>query len=426
MGIIEVNMPSQSVYLLKYWRYNTSTSTWELNSTKNDDAANITYASGATDFTSSTWKPWANTTSSCYLIGKPEAGVLPISANRGTSNSYYSWDVTNMSVTSAGVLSSTTLTPASVYLKQAWEFSYIGEGQSFIIPATGTYTIECWGGGDANGGAAGGGYVSGDIELEEDMMLYIYVGQTLQVSTSYSFNGGGPSVSHSGVTGYTGSGATDVRTTMHSEANGWGGTISMRSRIIVAGGSGKATGGITSNSASAGGLIGYQGRQSGYDSYCGRGGGQTSGGAVPSKYFDAISNGTAGSFGYGGSGGISQNAAGGCGGGGGWYGGSGASGASSGCFAGSGGSSFISGHPYCNGINSSGTHQGAGNPSKVLYQGTGSEHTVTFTNTLMIDGGGYKWTGATQGELQQMPNPDGGYYSSGVGHSGNGYCRITK
>lgn len=47
-----------------------------------------------------------------------------------------------------------------------------------------------------------------------------------------------------------------------------------------------------------------------------------------------------------------------------------------------------------------------------------------FTDTVMIDGAGYSWTN-TKGALEQMPNPNGGYYVSGVGHSGNGYARIT-
>ena len=42
----------------------------------------------------------------------------------------------------------------------------------------------------------------------------------------------------------------------------------------------------------------------------------------------------------------------------------------------------------------------------------------------MIDGAGYSWTN-TKGSLQAMPNPSGGNYASGVGHSGNGYARIT-
>ena len=42
----------------------------------------------------------------------------------------------------------------------------------------------------------------------------------------------------------------------------------------------------------------------------------------------------------------------------------------------------------------------------------------------MIDGQGYKWTN-TKGSRQQIPNPTGGNYASGVGHSGNGYAKIT-
>ena len=42
----------------------------------------------------------------------------------------------------------------------------------------------------------------------------------------------------------------------------------------------------------------------------------------------------------------------------------------------------------------------------------------------MVDGQGYAWTN-TKGSLQQMPNPAGGYYNLGAGHSGNGFARIT-
>ena len=76
-------------------------------------------------------------------------------------------------------------------------------------------------------------------------------------------------------------------------------------------------------------------------------------------------------------------------------------------------------------MNSSGTHQGASNQSKVLFDGTGDEHTITFTNTLMIDGAGYKWTSSSAGSLEQMPNPQGGYYGLRGGHSGHGFARIT-
>ena len=42
----------------------------------------------------------------------------------------------------------------------------------------------------------------------------------------------------------------------------------------------------------------------------------------------------------------------------------------------------------------------------------------------MIDGAGYSWTNEI-GSQEAMPNPLGGYYALGVGHSGNGYVRIT-
>lgn len=47
-----------------------------------------------------------------------------------------------------------------------------------------------------------------------------------------------------------------------------------------------------------------------------------------------------------------------------------------------------------------------------------------FTNTVMIDGLGYSWTN-TKGTQQQMPNPSGGTYATGKGHSGNGYAKIS-
>lgn len=114
------------------------------------------------------------------------------------------------------------------------------------------------------------------------------------------------------------------------------------------------------------------------------------------------------------------------GGGGGYYGGSGASGLSSGVWPGGGGSSYISGHTGCVAITSenstipkSGCLTGTTDDScSIHYSGK------TFTNTAMIDGAGYSWTN-TKGSLDLMPNPNGGYYESGLGHIGNGYARIT-
>ena len=43
----------------------------------------------------------------------------------------------------------------------------------------------------------------------------------------------------------------------------------------------------------------------------------------------------------------------------------------------------------------------------------------------MIDGQGFSWT-SVKGNTEQMPNPNGGYYTTGTGNSGNGYARITN
>jgi len=385
----------------------------------------------STIFTSSTDTPY-NTGSVLYYVAKPTNAAIAFSTTEDAN--HYSWSVSGASTTvsTANAYKTFTITApdlSSYYNKKVWEFSYSGAGKQWKAPFAGTFRLECWGAGNSAGytayGCGGGGYVAGNLSLDLNMDLYVFVGQTtFDPATSYAFNGGGYSTCLYGSSGPSGCGATDIRTTYNSN---WRDAASLRSRIIVAGGAG-AGGELRSNSGSAGGLDGYQGRHTSgvnYDAQSGQGGHQTSGGAVPAWYGGASTNGTKGEFGYGGIGGKSGGSGGGSGGGGGWYGASGACGAYSGSFAGGGGSSFISGHPYCNGINSSGTHQGEGKSSKVLYNGTGNEHTITLTDWLMIDGGGYKWTGKNHGSQQQMPNPNGGYYSLGTGHSGNGFARIT-
>ncbi len=47
-----------------------------------------------------------------------------------------------------------------------------------------------------------------------------------------------------------------------------------------------------------------------------------------------------------------------------------------------------------------------------------------FTDTKMIDGAGYLWT-HVKGDQEEMPNPTGELNAIGVGHSGNGYAKIT-
>lgn len=97
--------------------------------------------------------------------------------------------------------------------------------------------------------------------------------------------------------------------------------------------------------------------------------------------------------------------------GGGYYGGGGTKWHSQG----GGGSSFISGHNGCDAITAEGTHTGQSIHYSNLY----------FTNTIMIDGGGYEWTNTKQA-LRQMPSKvEGEYYESSYGNAGDGFARIT-
>ena len=302
------------------------------------------------------------------------------------------------------------------------------------------------------------GYVAGYLRINRNTSLYLYIGQAGQKQDA-SWNGGGaglPTCNKGYGTG--GGGSTDLRI-----INGvWSAPTSLRSRILAAGGGGGAsyyayTGypwpRVIGNGGNGGGINGYDGQyyypdgkvdgwtseRYGYsyiNMYYGRGGNQIAGGASTggkTGYYEGISD--AGEFGLGGnaSEGEAPNGSqlcGAAGGGAGWYGG--ASSVRTGWGAG-GGSSYISGHTGSVGVTSTsdsspksgcttGTTNNACSLTPYINPATGTSY--TFTNTLMIDGAGYKWTNTKQG-LQQMPNPNGGYYASGVGHSGNGAARIT-
>jgi len=286
--------------------------------------------------------------------------------------------------------------------------------QIFTVPLNTTYKIECWGasGGDANIGYGCGGYVSGDISLTKNQVLYVYIGQRGndidQYSSTYMFNGGGyANIVVATYCGACGGGATDIRTT-----NGdWDNPSSLDSRIIIAGGGGGVElADATVFSSCAGGLEGYDGRvendpYGAYNASQGKGATQIAGGASPTIYDGGkqnIQNGTAGTLGKGGLGGKNYpgtNRGGGGGGGGGLYGGSGASGAYGAIWNGGGGSSYISGHPGC------------------------TAKTQTFINTIMIDGAGYQWT-STKGAQVGIPTTANQSIREN-GHIGDGYCIIT-
>jgi len=324
--------------------------------------------------------------------------------------------------------------PVLTYAGASKNFTYTGNHQEFTAYAGCQYRVELWGAQGSTYLTALGGYgsyVRGELTADSitsgKMSLYVYVGQQPNsCGATVAFNGGGETSMCSTPTSFGGKGGsgTDIRTT----SGAWNAENSLRSRIIVAAGGGGAgywnsggsgcsprAGTWTPNSpgAHAGGLSGYNGYNNHYPatSYTTTGGNQTQGGT--SGYSGSEYN---GSFGVGGK---SET-----GGGGGWYGGGGARH----CLPGaSSGSSYISGHTGCVAVTSlsdttprSGCTTGTTNNACSL-----SPTGLSFTDTMMIDGAGYSWTNV-KGSLQPMPNPSGGYYASGTGHTGHGAARITR
>ena len=262
---------------------------------------------------------------------------------------------------------------SAAYEQTVYTFNYTGNVQNVTLKK-GRYLFECYGaqGGDTGGGK--GGYSKGALYIQNDMTLYIYVGQKGRNAQPYSnsqggWNGGGSGGSNTdGLSSSSGGGASDIRLVNGS----WSDTASLKSRLIVAGGggggnsyradiSGGAGGGVSGGIASKFGLTVY-------------GGTQTSGGT----------GNTNGGFGYGGSGcdSIYGSRITGGGGGGGYYGGGGGIAYSNDvantyrCSGGAGGSSFISGHIGCNAIDLNGNPTGQPVHSSGLF----------FTQTEMQQG----------------------------------------
>ena len=310
---------------------------------------------------------------------------------------------------------------------------------TYKAPYNGSYKIELWG---AQGGGTSalpggyGSYTSGNINLNVDEELYIYVGENYNGrKNSISFNGGGKgtySTSESTVN-YNGGGATDVRYfgtyTPTEDDLAWDSTIGLNSRIMVAaGGGGYSSWGTGNKGGNAGGLTGYEGNRIGSIT-ASMGGTQTSGGAGADNKTAVPYAGTFGTGGYSNTYSTSYIYV--AGGGGGYYGGG-----SGGSIAGSvgsaaGGSSYISGHTGSVAITSSSNRTPRNDSSNSACTTGTSDNFCSihysnkkFTDTVMIDGSGYSWTN-TKGSLQQMPTINGGLHESGIGNSGNGSAKIT-
>ena len=204
--------------------------------------------------------------------------------------------------------------------KQYLEYDFKGKVQHFYAPYTGKYIFEVWGAQGfvfpENLKGSYGGFVSGEVNLKEGELVYIYTGGAGD-AVGKGFNGGGSSYQSN----QYGGGASDIRI----------GGISPGNRILVAGGGGASThkdyfGGR------GGGLTAERGQSSlgATASFFGGPGTQlSSSGYVPGTF---------------GSGAVSYKGGGhplSAGGGGGWYGGGGSVSSVNNYNGGGGGSSYI-------------------------------------------------------------------------------------
>ena len=209
-------------------------------------------------------------------------------------------------------------------------FDYTGSVQTFNACAGRTYKLEVWGAEGTSQKESGGGidntlhrgglggYARGNISLQTDTLLYVYVGGQ---SSNYSggWNGGG----QGGTNRPPGGGGTDISAQGTANSSTWNESKHLYSRIIVAGG---GAGNYRSGENYEGNGGGYLG---GDNNTYGKGGQQTSG--SKQNGHSCVTGAMFGIFGVGGYFATNCTV---CGGGGGWYGGGSGNG-------GGGGSGYI-------------------------------------------------------------------------------------
>lgn len=249
-------------------------------------------------------------------------------------------------------------------------YAYTGAKQTVTLKP-GRYKLECWGaqGGYRSSSSYGGlgGYSVGEISLEKQTTLYVYVGGSGNTGkTSGGFNGGGARATYNG-----GGGATDIRV----------GTDSLYARVIVAGGGG-SDGATNRNGMYGGGETGGTATQN-YGSG-GGGGTQTAGGTG--------GNSNSGTFGQGGEGKAASSGYAGAGGGG-WYG---------------GGGSYPDG--------SGDDDRGGGGGSGFVWTGQNAP------SGYLLGSAYYLTNASTKAGNTSFTAPGG---AAETGHSGDGYARIT-
>ena len=236
------------------------------------------------------------------------------------TKSNYSFGGWSLSDTSLSITNNVlTMGTSDVTVSALWigvsEYNTIGNVQTFVVPANGTYKLEVWGaqGGNSNFNSGGkGGYAIGYKTFTAGENLYIYVGQAGGNSSGYNvagaggYNGGGAGRASSLKSVGGGGGATDIRYggTAYSNriivAGGGGGAFSHRSggnRLNGGDGGGTSGTGPNAGTQSSGNAIGIGG--SAGDQCGGGGGGYYGGGAAQelaggggSGYIGGVSNGS--------------------------------------------------------------------------------------------------------------------------------------
>ena len=401
-------------------------------------------------------KPYLGDNATYYFYTKPNTSTT---FNSNPSDANHWLEAVNITLAAGEYTTDANIKTVQDYRKNwtyqtaVYLYRYTGGVQTHTVPESGYAVMECWG---ANGGASPvtdttngtrgiGGYTKGTISVSANQKFYVYVGGTgtnknsaIGTTNAGGWNGGGISSANgqSGTTGGGGGGSTDIRLALaHATTTTvWNNIASLRSRIMVAGGGG-GCGNATMTGGCGGGLIGGTGTA--YNTSYGSknsvslGGTQTESRRNAEPTFDENIWHGKGGFGYASQTAnpcgtnITHNVNGvnywGSGGGGGWYGGQKGGGS-----GGAGGSSFISGHPGCNAVNTStGAHLGASTTT------TYNNVSYVFTNTLMLDGEGVSWTSANQVREYQnwtypgVVTPAGTKVSLPAKYDQNGYCRIT-
>ena len=273
-----------------------------------------------------------------------------------------------------------------------------GRYQVFNAPSSGIYKVELWGAaGDVNYGGKGA-YTSGEIYLNKNENMYIYVGGNSE-STTGGWNGGGTGYNGADYIGYGGGGATDIRLTSTSSLSIWNEFDSLKSRIMVAAGGGGSNNNTGHKGGNGGALIGENGASNYGDANITIGATQSMGGYNYTYPTNASSQ---GGFGYGGNTTKTHHTQG--AGGGGYYGGGGAGIHYTG---GSGGSSYISGYRGCSSIEEESTS------INIIHNGDAYHYSgYYFNNSIMYSG-----------SSSSIPTWDG--TSTMTGNSGDGYAKIT-